>query len=619
MKKISGIAISALLLISFSQAGRLPFALDHDVEGVTYSDVVPTPEETLGHVIGSRHTLPHQVVDYFREVAARSDRVLLREHGRTYENRPLIHAIISSPENLARVESIRLANLRLSDPSAGVTDKEIESMPAIVYLGFSIHGNEASGTEASLLLLYHLTAGSGPPVDPLLENLVILIDPSFNPDGRSRFAEWVNANRGGVATTDLQDREHNEPWPGGRTNHYWFDLNRDWLPARHRESRARVELFHHWRPQYLADFHEMDRESTFFFQPGVPERTNPQTPARNQELTERLAEFHVRHLDRIGSLYYARETFDDFYYGKGSTYPDLNGAVGVLFEQASSRSLKTTTTSGELTYPFTIRNQFTAALSSLEGVHALRRDFLTYQRDFYAEMNSVFQENDVKAYLLDASDSPQRTRMLVELMQLHQIQIYRLNRDVEIDGQLYRKNRDLIVPLNQPQIRLIKTVMERVTEFKDSVFYDISAWTLPLAFGIRHAALEDDRSLPIGPEWNASQEQPGGVHHAPAKYAYLLPWDHYMAPAALYQLQNAGINCRLLKAPLTTRSGEIRREFDRGTLIIPVVQQALEPETVHSAVQQAAQDFGVVFYGVDSGWTEEGPALGSPSSLFIEK
>lgn len=619
MKRILLFPITVILLSSWVQGGRIPLVLDHDVEGVEYSDAIPTPEATLGHVIGSRHTLPHQVVDYFREVAGQSDRVLLREHGRTYENRPLIHAVVSSPENLERLESIRSANLRLSDTPSGVSDQEIASMPAIVYLGFSIHGNEASGTEASMLLLYHLAAGYGPSVDSILENMVVLIDPSLNPDGRSRFAEWVNANRGAVATTDLQDREHNEPWPGGRTNHYWFDLNRDWLPARHPESQGRVELFHHWRPQYLADFHEMGRESTFFFQPGVPARTNPDTPARNQELTEKLAEFHVRKLDRIGSLYYARETFDDFYYGKGSTYPDLNGSVGILFEQASSRSLRTTTASGELTYPFTIRNQFVAALSSLEGVHSLRRDFLTYQRDFYGDAESVFEENLEKAYLLDVAGSPYRTRLLAELMQLHRIRVHHLSRDIEVDGYLYREGRDLIIPLNQPQIRLIKTMMERVTEFNDSIFYDVSAWTLPLAFGIRYASLDDDGSLPVGAEWSASAMDVGGARGTPADYAYLLPWDHYMAPAALYQLQKEGINCRLLQKQLLTRTGETEREFDPGTLIIPVAQPELEREDVHSAVQKAAQEYGVVFYGVNSGWTEEGPSLGSPSSRFLQK
>ena len=336
---IPAILASALLHVAGAAhplpAQQLPLGETFEVDGVTaYASDVPTPDEILGFSVGSRHTRPDELVSYFEAVAASSDRVRVETHGSSHEGRPLVHAIVSSPANLARLEAIREADVRLFASPRSVSDRELDAMPGIVYLAYSVHGNEASGSEASLLALYHLAAGSGPAVDRVLSDLVVIVDPSLNPDGRDRFVDWVNRNRGSVPTTDSQDREHNEPWPGGRTNHYWFDLNRDWLPVTQPESRARLQLFGNWRPQLLLDFHEMGGNSTFFFQPGVPSRTNPNTPASNQELTARIATYHARAFDGIGQPYFSEETFDDFFYGKGSTYPDLNGAVGILFDMS---------------------------------------------------------------------------------------------------------------------------------------------------------------------------------------------------------------------------------------------------------------------------------------------
>lgn len=224
---------------------RLPFSLPVPLgEVAAYDEAVPTPESVIGHRIGTRHTEPHQIVAYFRAVAGASDRVALETHARSYEGRPLIHAVVTAAEHHGRLEEIRQANLRISDEPEAVSDEDVADMPAVVYAGYSIHGNEASGSEAALLLLYHLAAGRGPDVDEVLRHTVVLIDPMFNPDGRGRFTTWVNRNRGGASVTDPNDREHVEPWPGGRTNHYWFDLNRDWLLAQHPESQGRLQVFH---------------------------------------------------------------------------------------------------------------------------------------------------------------------------------------------------------------------------------------------------------------------------------------------------------------------------------------------------------------------------------------
>jgi hypothetical protein len=201
----------------------------------------------------------------------------------------------------------------------------------------------------------------------MLENSVILFDPSFNPDGLQRFSQWANTHKAQNLTTDSNDREYNEVWPRGRTNHYWFDMNRDWLPVQLNESKARIASFTDWLPNVLTDHHEMGTNETFFFQPGIQSRVNPLTPKRNQELTMEIGKFHEEALNKIGSLYYTEEDYDDFYYGKGSTYPDVNGSIGILFEQASSRGHAQETANGLLTFAFTIRNQFTDCTFNFKG------------------------------------------------------------------------------------------------------------------------------------------------------------------------------------------------------------------------------------------------------------
>ena len=256
----------------------------------------------------------------------------------------------------------------------------------MVYQGFSIHGNEPSGANAGLAYAYYLAAAQGNEIEETLSNVVILMDPSFNPDGLQRFAYWANTNKSINLVADNNEREYHEVWPGGRTNHYWFDMNRDWLPVQLPESRARIETFYKWLPNILTDHHEMGTNSTFFFQPGEPTRVHPLTPQINQELTAEIGTYHAKALDNIGSLYYSEEGYDDYYYGKGSTFPDVNGGIGILFEQASSRGHIQESENGLLTFPFTIRNQFTTALSTIEAAKNMRGKINDYQRQYFQDI-----------------------------------------------------------------------------------------------------------------------------------------------------------------------------------------------------------------------------------------
>ena len=422
MKKLLPILLFTILF------GQRDIQLPMKIKGVHYNSSVPKPEDILGHKIGTNHTRTDQVVDYFETLASQSNRIILEDHAKTHEGRRLIHAIVTHPDNHKNLETIRQANLKLSESPNKVSDKNLKDMPVVAYLGFSIHGDEASGTEASLLLLYHLAAGSGKQVEDILRNTILIIDPMFNPDGRDRFVNWVNGNRGAVPTTDTQDREHNQPWPRGRTNHYLFDMNRDWMPVTQPESNGRIKLFHHWRPQFLLDAHEMGTNSTFFFQPGIPSRNNPNTPKRTIELAGKMSAFFANRLDEIQSMYYSQESFDDFYYGKGSTFGDIHGSVGILFEQASSRALETDSNQGRMTYAFTIRNHFMATLGALDGLTSLRKDFLSYHRNFYATASDAAKKNPIKAYIVDVEKNKTRAQMLIQNLQKHRILVHDLKK-----------------------------------------------------------------------------------------------------------------------------------------------------------------------------------------------
>ena len=348
MQRIFTLLLVVCCSLSLSAQPKL---LNYYLPDINYNSDIPTPESFLGYQIGEWHISHDQQLMYMRHLASLSPRMELRQHSRTYEGRPLVHIVITSERNHARLDDIQREHVALSDGS-NAGNVNLDNMPAVIYQGFSIHGNEPSGANAAPLVAYYLAAAQGPEIEQLLDNLVIIFDPSYNPDGLNRFASWANTHKNKNLTADPNDREYSEAWPRGRTNHYWFDLNRDWLPVQHPESQGRIQTFHDWKPNVLTDHHEMGTNSTFFFMPGEPTRVHPLTPKMNQELTAKIGEYHVKALNEIGSLYYSGEGYDDFYYGKGSTYPDANGCIGILFEQASSRGHLQETENGLLSFHF---------------------------------------------------------------------------------------------------------------------------------------------------------------------------------------------------------------------------------------------------------------------------
>ena len=603
--------------------GQQNIQLPMNIKGVRYNRSIPKPEEIIGHQIGTSHTRTDQVVDYFEALASRSNRIILNDHALTHEGRRLIHAIVTHPDNHENLETIREGNLKLSDKPNSMSDQDLNKMPLVAYLGFSIHGDEASGTEASLLLLYHLAAGSGKQIDDILKNTVLIIDPMFNPDGRDRFVNWVNGNRGRVPTSDTQDREHNQPWPRGRTNHYLFDMNRDWLPVTQPESNGRIKLFHHWRPQFLLDAHEMGSNSTFFFQPGISSRNNPNTPKGTIELANKLIPFHAKRLDSIQSMYYSQQSYDDFYYGKGSTFGDIHGSVGILFEQASSRALESETNQGRLVYAFTIRNHYMSTLGTLDGLVALRKEFLTYHRDFYATAPDAAKKNQVRGYLVSLKQNRTRAQMLIQNLQKHRIVVHELKKSMTVKQTKFNPGEAVIIPSNQPQTRFLKGIMERMTTFEDSLFYDVSAWTLPLAYGVESYELKQNPNAYIGTQLGLVELDGGMLIGGKAKSAYLMKWDRYYAPKSLYSIMDLGIRPRLTTQAFSAVVDGKEVQFDRGTIVIPAYQRdadaTITQEKIHKMMIHLAKMDHVNIYASNTASTPSGPDLGGAYQGVLQK
>ena len=573
-----------------------------------YNSSIPTPESVIGHQVGEFHVSHDKLSHYVQELSKTSNRVKLveRSSGKTYENRTSWLMIITSETNHSNLEEIRQQHLKLSNSK----NKEIDtsSMPIVVYQGFSVHGDEPSGSNASLLLMYHLLASNSSETQELLDNTIILLDPSFNPDGLQRFSQWANMNKNQSLNPDPSDREYNQYWPRGRTNHYWFDLNRDMLPNQLPETNAKVETFTRWLPNILTDHHEMGTNSSFFFLLVVPERKNTIISYVNQALTREIGTYHEDALNEIGSLYYSEEDYDDFFFGKASTYPDANGSIGILFEQGSSRGHIQESVNGILTFPFTIKNQLTAAFSTLKAAKNMRVKLLDYMKDFYDKqinLTSRPNENIVFGKMKDRST----VFHLAEILKSHKIKFNTISEDVELNGKKYLKNNSYIVPLNQSKRTLIKAMFDTQTSFNDSIFYDVSAWTFPLAFNVNYSMTNGLNRSTVerikSSEVDILENNSGSVD-AKSDYAYIFEPHEYYAQSAVYQLIKSG-----LRVKTATRTFSINGEkFDYGTYLVPVQNQIINSNEIYDLLVDISSKTNINVKSQSTGITD-GIDLGS--------
>ncbi len=594
MKRILPILLICLPILSLAQAEYFyPTAK-------SLNPKIPTPQQFLGYPIGSHHTRHDKIVEYFKVLDQLSDRFVVEEIGKTIGERVQVVAKVTSPANHARLEDIRKKNLENS------TD-----IPLIIQLGYNVHGNEPSSSEAAMLTAYYLAASEDAETLKWLDEMVILVDPVYNPDGRDRHTHWANMHKGSPMVSDPLDREHNEAWPGGRTNHYWFDLNRDWFLGVHPESRNRMQFFHQWRPYVMTDHHEMGSTSTFYFDPGKYASNNPIVPAFLYDVVHpRFADYFSKGMNSIGSMYFTEEAFDKLYPGYGSSYVNFYGGIGFLFEQASSRGHVQETTTIPITFGFTIRNQFTASLATIRGSIGEKDLLRKLRQNFYSSAMAQAKASPIKGYVFGDAKDATRTNAFINLLRMHQIEVYELGQPITTGNKTFEKGKAYIVPTEQTNYIMVRSAFEKDITYRDSTFYDASTWSLVHAFNMPHAEV---RGAFV--KGNAVKETPTKQRLPVVKssYAYLADISDYNAHRAIQQLQSQGVIVRSSTRAFGMNVGGADRNFPYGSLVLSVQQQKISEEKLLEAIQKVSADTGLEFVSVETGLTAKGIDLGSGS------
>jgi len=592
-KSLTGILPALFIsLVTFSQAAYFYPG------GGKMNASIPSPEVFLGYPVGSHHTRHDKVVEYFKELDRLSERVTMQVIGETYEHRPQITAIFTSASNHNRIEEIRKEHL------AGQQTGNTENIPLIIHLGYNVHGNEPSSTEAALLTAYYLTASESDETIKWLNEMVILMDPVINPDGRDRHSHWANMHKATPPVSDPIDREHTEIWPGGRFNHYWFDLNRDWFLATFPETRNRIKFFHHWRPYVQTDHHEMGTNATFYFDPGEDASNNPVVPDfLYKTIYPKYAEYFAAATDKLGSMYYTKESYDKLYPGYGSSYCNFYGGAGFLFEQASSRGHVQETNTIPLTFAFTIRNQFTASLTTIRASLAEKKLLLQMRKEFYRVARAQAAQSPVKGYLFGDTTDETRTRAFLEILLLHEIEVYAAGR------QYY-------VPCDQDNYVMVRSVFEKQITYKDSSFYDASAWSLVHAFNLLYTELK----APIN-RGNRVFVLPARQIPEPEKsdYAYIFESTDYNLHRAVYYLQNGGAIVQSAFRPFSTHSQGRKKDFGYGSIIVPVHRQRIAADSLYTLIKEVSRMAGIRIYAQNTGYSAGGIDLGSPYVRTLKK
>lgn len=592
-------AFTALAILSASAAApALAEPVEFfQVEGVAYDASVPSFEDFAGYEIGERPVRYGDLVGYLRELAAQSDRISVETIGYSHERRPILTFTVTAPDNHANLETIRETHLdRLEGRAAP------DAAPMVLWINFGVHGAETSGMEAAVPTLYHFAAAQGPEIEAQLENAVTLFTVAFNPDGHARRIDHVERFWSYADNTDPNDAAHNL-WVTARTNHYWFDLNRQWLLLTQPESQAWIQQWHRWKPMVSADYHEMGSDSPFYFHPGEELRRNPLIPERARELTLGIGERHAAWLDSEARLYTTEEGFDNFYIGKGSTYPQINGSLGILFEAGAARGGAIMTERGLVETADNVRTQFRTALTTIQGSLDLRSEITAYQRDFFAENARQSERGGRTGWVFTAEGDPERAARFVRLLRMHDIEVSRLTADMTVDGRTYEAGASYYVPTAQTNNRMIRGIFERFTEFEENIFYDVSGWTLPLAYDLEYAPVRGGmfNSAPRTEPADGAFESAPAPDRAP--YGYVFDWSHTYAPRALNRILAADLMARaaMEETVVTTTSGEV--ELGRGAIFVPLARQDATPAEVHAIMETIAAEDGVPVFAATSGLT----------------
>ncbi len=561
---------------------------------------IPTPEQFLGYAIGEQHTRHDRIVAYLKELDRLSDKVSFEVIGETFERRAQVVAIFSSPENHKNLEQIRLQHL--SNQTNGSNNK----VPLVIHLAYNVHGNEPSSSEAALLTAYYLTASQSEQTKEWLNNMIITLDPVINPDGRDRHTHWANMHKGTPPVADPNDREHNEIWPGGRFNHYWFDLNRDWFLGTFPETRNRINFFHKWRPYVQTDHHEMGTNSTFYFDPGKESSNNPIVPDYlYKNIYPKFGEYFTKATNSIGSMYFTKEAFDKLYPGYGSSYINFYGGAGFLFEQGSSRGHVQETTTIPITFGFTIRNQFTASLATITAALAEKEDLIELRKQFYVTAKQQAANSIIKGYSFGDAKDFNRTKAFIDLLLLHRIDIYKVPNST-----------DYFVPTAQDNYIMVKSIFENQITYKDSTFYDASTWSLIHAYGLPFTEVKS--SMVLAEKVNA----PLVLNNTPivkSNYAYLVNNTDYNIHQFIYALQSEGVFVQTATRTFSTNINGENKHFGFGSIIISVQQQKIGADELYNIVRKASVATNIKVHTVATGFSNSGIDLGSNYVKTLKK
>ena len=563
-----------------------------------FDDAIYSPETFLGYEIGSQHTRHDQIVAYLAYLATASNNAQISYYGKTHEGRKLPILAISKQEHLSKINEIQKNHVDFA-----LAGKELRpETPIVINLGYNVHGNEPSSSEAALLAAYTLVASQHSQIKEFREQALIFVDPTINPDGRDRHTQWANTYKGNPLVSDPNDAEHNEVWPRGRTNHYWFDLNRDWLLAINPESQGKLEWYHQWYPNVVTDFHEMGSQSTYFFEPMKANGSlDPIMPKDNYiKLNELFAIYFSKQLDSIGSLYFTKEIFDGTYPGYGSSYPDLQGGLGLLFEQASSRGLKQKTAYGYISFPFTIRNQFVSSLATVQAAVENQNTLRQYQRDFFKSALDRGSKSKIKAFTFEDRDR-NKTKAFIDKLLRHKIEV------------VMTSENSFSVPTEQKQYRMVQTFFETYEAYRDSVYYDASAWSVAHFYNIKYKGVtktpEGERLIETSKLYDLNPLRK-------SNYAYAVDAQDYNIPALIQDMQNEKVVASSAFKPFQASDGT---SFAYGSLVIPVTLQTHTEDQLFEILNRLQEKHQVQIHSLSSGFSSKGIDLGSRYIKPIKK
>jgi len=575
-----------------------------------------SPSEFLGYRLGEQFTPYYRVLEYFNYAATNSSRVKLEQYGKSYEGRVLQLAFVGSAENLARLEEIRNNNLKLS----GLVDGPAVGMqPVIVWLSYNVHGNEAVSTEAAMQTLYHLLNESNAEAKEWLQNTLVVIDPCMNPDGRERYVNFYNSVRNVIPDPFSFTREHREPWPGGRTNHYYFDLNRDWAWQSQRETQQRMSLYNRWLPQIHVDFHEQGFNEPYYFAPAA-EPLHQDITKWQRDFQAIIGRNHAKYFDERGWLFFTKERFDLLYPSYGDTYPTYNGSVGMTYEQGGSGRAGVAVLNREgdtLTLRDRIEHHFTTGLSTIESASA-HADKVIREFENYFKSSASNPSGSYKSYIIK-DDNPEKMRVLAQLLQRNGIS-FGFGMLGKAQGFNYFTGKterfsfspsDMVISAHQPKSVLLKVLFEPKTFVADSVTYDITAWALPYAFGLKTYALKESIKPAV------SQMPVSNISKATSDrlLAYAANWNSVADLKFLAALLRKDVRVRYSEVPFTN-SGI---NFNAGSLIIMRAGNEFLKGGFDQFITETARKFNVNLHGIVSGLADQGPDLGSGRIRFLRR